>query len=308
MYMGLGNAVAIAAILFCQIALAAPLDTLRRDDNVPAVAFKFPDAFGDDLRNLRFQVPASCTLSGAMFALPTRNMAQYSTGDPSLVVMAWQMGQDSLPDPDAVLLRDTTVFSNFEASLFSLDSTWRGQPNNFVIVDLSDHGIELDSGAWFHLGYSAVFNSPDDSLAILSDDGSPSTSYASEWYDGRFVLMREGWMVGVNFFIRAIVDLHTAETMVLSSGQPPTAFTLNPSYPNPFNPSTTLSFQLPATDFVSLTIYDLLGRKTALVHSGLLSGGYHSFAVDGSPWASGVYFARLQVGEAQQVVSLILEK
>jgi len=56
----------------------------------------------------------------------------------------------------------------------------------------------------------------------------------------------------------------------------PGAFALNPSYPNPFNPSTTLSFDLPEPSIVSLVVYDVLGRKIADLAEGSYAAGYHS--------------------------------
>jgi hypothetical protein len=70
------------------------------------------------------------------------------------------------------------------------------------------------------------------------------------------------------------------------------------AHPNPFNPSTRLSFDLPTEGKVSLAIYDLAGRHLALIHEGSLPAGPAAFEWEGRddqgrPLASGVYFARL---------------
>ncbi|MBX2991898.1 MAG: T9SS type A sorting domain-containing protein, partial [Bacteroidetes bacterium] len=72
----------------------------------------------------------------------------------------------------------------------------------------------------------------------------------------------------------------------------PTVFALRASYPNPFNPSTTISYDLPEVADVSLVIYDVVGREVAEIVHGTRAAGYHSATWNASSVASGVYFAR----------------
>lgn len=281
-------------------------DTLRHDDNVPRFVFRFPDAFGDDFRNQRFQSPATSQVIGALFVFPTRNGTQWSSGDPSLITLAWLSGSDSLPAEDQVLLRDTLDHAGFSLHLFDLDSAWRGQQEQMVFVDLTEHDLELDSGQWFHLGYSAIFNSPDDSLAILSDDGNPETSWASEYYNGSFALMRDDWR-GVNFFIRAIIELPTG-VRILEPGAAARDFQLLSAYPNPFNAQTTIDFVMPAAGDVQLDVFDVLGRRVASPLSGFHSAGVHRASLSAGNWPSGVYLLRLQSGSHQNQLKILLEK
>jgi Secretion system C-terminal sorting domain len=65
------------------------------------------------------------------------------------------------------------------------------------------------------------------------------------------------------------------------------------TYPNPFNPSTTLRFGLPTAGDVSLIVYDVLGREITTLVKGTLNAGYHTATWNASSVASGVYFARL---------------
>jgi hypothetical protein len=77
----------------------------------------------------------------------------------------------------------------------------------------------------------------------------------------------------------------------------PMSFNLFHNYPNPFNPSTTISFELPRRTFVSLRIYDILGRELATLVNGTKTAGSYAVQWDASRFASGIYFARLEAGE-----------
>jgi hypothetical protein len=63
--------------------------------------------------------------------------------------------------------------------------------------------------------------------------------------------------------------------------------------PNPFNPSTVISYQLSVGSFVNLAVYDVLGRKVVELISGWRNAGLHEVTFDGSGLASGVYIYRL---------------
>jgi hypothetical protein len=72
----------------------------------------------------------------------------------------------------------------------------------------------------------------------------------------------------------------------------PLATRLDGIYPNPFNPSTLIDYQLPVTSRVTLKIYDILGRQVAILVDGQKEAGYYTAQFVGSKIASGVYFAR----------------
>ncbi len=65
------------------------------------------------------------------------------------------------------------------------------------------------------------------------------------------------------------------------------------NYPNPFNPTTTISYQLPKKGMVSLKVYDLLGREIAVLADGIKSAGYYEVNFSGINLSSGVYIYRL---------------
>ena len=87
----------------------------------------------------------------------------------------------------------------------------------------------------------------------------------------------------------------------------PSSFILS-SYPNPFNPSTTLSFSLPRAGDVSVGVYDVTGRKVETLAEGKYEAGEHRVTFDGTELPSGIYFARMTAGEQQRTQKMVLLK
>jgi len=76
----------------------------------------------------------------------------------------------------------------------------------------------------------------------------------------------------------------------------PRAVALHPAFPNPFNPTTHIRFQLEESARVQLTVYDMLGRQVATLVDGVRGAGMHQVLFDGSGLASGMYVYRMQTG------------
>jgi len=89
----------------------------------------------------------------------------------------------------------------------------------------------------------------------------------------------------------------------------PADIALLAAWPNPFNPTTTLRYELEAPGRVTLTVHDLLGRTVATLADGLTAAGRHERTFDAAGLATGVYFARLAVdGGPSRTVKLLLVK
>jgi len=93
-----------------------------------------------------------------------------------------------------------------------------------------------------------------------------------------------------------------------TSSEIPTSFNLSQNYPNPFNPSTTISFSIPTSEFVTLKVYDVLGRELATLVNENLSAGNYSYNFDASNLTSGVYLYKLQAGKYSETKKMILSK
>ena len=93
----------------------------------------------------------------------------------------------------------------------------------------------------------------------------------------------------------------------------PALFALQPNYPNPFNPTTTLRYTLERNGYVSLAIYDLLGREIKRLVNGPQAAGHHRAVWDGTdmnkaPMTSGVYIYQLISGGRCETRKMMLLK
>ena len=81
---------------------------------------------------------------------------------------------------------------------------------------------------------------------------------------------------------------------------------LEQNYPNPFNPITTINFFITTPGFISLKIYNILGKEISILISRQLNQGNHSIKWNASSFASGVYFYKLQGSDFCQIKKLVL--
>ena len=93
----------------------------------------------------------------------------------------------------------------------------------------------------------------------------------------------------------------------------PRVYSVSPNYPNPFNPTTTIRYQLPAESKAELVIYDLLGSKVKTLLSEKKNAGSYEVQWDGTndvgvPVTSGVYVYRFTAGSYRLVRKMILVK
>ncbi|MFC1508342.1 T9SS type A sorting domain-containing protein [Candidatus Omnitrophota bacterium] len=86
------------------------------------------------------------------------------------------------------------------------------------------------------------------------------------------------------------------------------AFTLHDSYPNPFNPSTMISFLLPHPEYVSVQVYSASGQKTADIFNGYLSAGEKRVLWKPSGLAGGLYFVRVSTSQESKTMKVMLLK
>ena len=88
----------------------------------------------------------------------------------------------------------------------------------------------------------------------------------------------------------------------------PAKYDLSQNYPNPFNPTTKLEFGISNLGFVTLKVYDILGKEVKTLVNEIKPAGTYSVLFDGSNLASGVYFYRIEAGEFRDIRRMVLIK
>ena len=133
-------------------------------------------------------------------------------------------------------------------------------------------------------------------LVIFSMDGSSLESSTLFEYTGNMTIES------------VIVSDIEGNAILASSVIVPSKYALESAYPNPFNPTTTLSFAIPVASEVSLSIYNLKGREVASLIDGIMDAGYHSVVWNADNHSSGVYFVKMLAGEFVNTQKLMLVK
>jgi hypothetical protein len=88
----------------------------------------------------------------------------------------------------------------------------------------------------------------------------------------------------------------------------PSEFGLDQNHPNPFNPTTSIGFDLPEESYVDLTVYNIIGQEVARLVNSVLPAGHHAVSFDASALPSGMYFYRLDAGPYTSIKKMTLLK
>jgi hypothetical protein len=209
---------------------------------------------------------------------------------------------------------------NFELTLCPI-------PDSLTATDSLDDRINISWSPVSHpdlMGYN-LYRSRWEGGGFMKVNGTPLTdpSYSDRslpdsgkyWYYATAVYQDSIWEV------ESLASNHDAGSVVHETGAGddviaiPREFFLAENYPNPFNPSTVISYGLPRDAHVRLEIFNILGQRVRLLYGGLQRAGYRQVVWDGSDGAgeavsSGVYFYRLSTadGSFNQTKKMLLVK
>ena len=201
----------------------------------------------------------------------------------------------------------------------TLDFYWYASADSLYIIDFEDYNYqEGDWDSYFYqqsadtliLGikeypcedYSAYYGSMDDCVQMVADS-MPLPMLSGLENVNNFYMTMERKMTRVS----TVSTTPNLETL-------PGKFALYPAYPNPFNPNTSISYELPTDGMVYLAIYDVMGRKVStLVSSKIQRAGYHHVTWNatnnlGQSVAAGMYIYTIQSGKFRQTKKMILLK
>ena len=182
--------------------------------------------------------------------------------------------------------------------------------------------VKIDSMVSTHL-----FDWQQNFIAFTSYQGqknTPSTQLKNWVYTGASIPKdTDRLRTHINFWLfqgKAPVDTSNLEVIIRHVDQPQPlgtsievlpeseikSFNLQQNYPNPFNPVTMINYQLPMTNVVELSIYNLPGQRVATLVSERKNAGFHQVEWHAGRMASGVYYYMIRAGEFQDVRKMIL--
>jgi hypothetical protein len=121
---------------------------------------------------------------------------------------------------------------------------------------------------------------------------------------GGDTLMYSKWNAGSTFYPFAWTDW----TSVEENNQPIKSFELFQNYPNPFNPSTKIKYEIPERSFITIKVYNILGKEIAILVNEEILSGSHEVEFDGKGLASGIYYYRITTDNFSQTKKMILLK
>jgi parallel beta-helix repeat protein len=198
-------------------------------------------------------------------------------------------GNSSPQGPVFYLYRSSEIAVTYS----DVEGGWNGEGN----IDIDPLFRDPGSGD-YHL-MATECGDPDDSPCI--DAGSPA------YID---TLLDCSWGLGtVLSDMGAYAGGEMVETSADDGIDSPDEFFLTYNYPNPFNAATAISYQLPEAVEVSLSIYDMLGRKVeTLINQETRSAGEHRITWDASDYTSGMYLYRLDAGGNSRTSKMLLLK
>lgn len=183
-------------------------------------------------------------------------------------------------------------------------------PPNSATVDSSSVTFNWTSSLpevthyWFEIDTTAQFNNPFIDSLIISTEYTYDELEAYKTYYWRVKAKNQrcwGEFGEVNSF--NVVFLSVDDNSAL-----PKKFRLAQNHPNPFNPSTTIQFDLPVESNVKLKVFNILGKEVTTLIDGKQEAGYKTIEFDATQLSSGVYFYRLQTETFTETKKLLLLK
>jgi fibronectin type 3 domain-containing protein len=171
----------------------------------------------------------------------------------------------------------------------------------FVLLKWKDNSLS-------EMGFTIERKSGTDSYSKLTDVSANDTSYTDEQ-----VIDGNQYYYKVIAFNEIVSSEYSNEvsilfTDVLDEETIPKEFSLHQNYPNPFNPSTVIGYELPQESYVTLKIYDMLGREVSTLVNELENAGKHKIKFYAEGLGGGIYFYKLIAGEFSKTAKMLLLK
>lgn len=214
--------------------------------------------------------------------------------------------------------------------IYVLTDTYLGQTLTLRLVGMTPHIDQLmearllNSSSQEEIELKTVESIPGDQFDLIFTEVEDGTGYQLDFYadlsgNGEYDAppTDHAWRLVLQPFTGDTLVFFTHDTNFTDIGFPasltaaqefesPQDFSLYQNYPNPFNPVTKINYQLPMTNYVELSIYNILGQRMKTLVSQKQKAGRYQVAWNASGYASGVYYYQIITGEYREVKKMIL--
>jgi hypothetical protein len=113
---------------------------------------------------------------------------------------------------------------------------------------------------------------------------------------------------GATFSLDLVKYIKTNTGIILNNNEIPEKYFLGQNFPNPFNPSTKIRFEIPKGDIVKLVIYDIMGKEVIQLINEYKQPGVYTFTLDCSTYSNGVYFYSISTGGFNETRKMLIVK
>ncbi|MFH1213588.1 MAG: pectinesterase family protein [Candidatus Neomarinimicrobiota bacterium] len=213
---------------------------------------------------------------------------------------------------DCIITADEIGFNELPITNIYLGRPWQASPRT-VFMRCEEPAI-LNPGGWLEwnvvpalyaeyqcAGPGSNYSSRIAISRQLTDEEAPEYTLENIFAKSSSPNLGYDWMP-------AIPEVHLPEVAIKSDTRVPAVFALAQNFPNPFNPTTTIKYDLLKPGWVTITVYNLLGEKIMVLANSEQPAGYHSVILDGRRLASGIYLYHIEAGEFRQTKKMMLLK
>jgi hypothetical protein len=225
---------------------------------------------------------AATGITNVAYPVPDTNITQFAGGRDG----------NYASQPDIAYDANGSIYITYQAYIPEVDDSL----NNYehVFATRSDDGgatwissVDVTPGSGFDASFSSLADLVDANLHLV---------YNCDALAGNAL---QGGHVEYNIAIMYLQTSATLTDVTPTTDAVPADFRLNQNYPNPFNPSTMIRYALPVGSFVSLEVFDIIGRKVATLVNGDQPAGSYVVRFDAGNLANGTYFYSLKARKTE---------
>jgi hypothetical protein len=203
--------------------------------------------------------------------------------------------------------QDSLMIYNVGTTILNIDTIYCTEASGFVLTILLNDTTIHSAVTWRENFYTPFSIEPNDSakLVFIYPLWIPE-------YENPQVIWTDSIVILNNSLNNNILLLPTKVDFPVNVYSHinfyPEHFLLSRNYPNPFNPTTTIKYQIPQQEFVTINIYDILGNVIATLVNGEKRSGSYEVEFSGAGLPSGIYFYQLSAGSFIETKKMILIK